>query len=50
MVDALRALKADVKSTEYKGATHFMWDRAYSEPDLPLWLFEKRRRPAQTSK
>ena len=42
MVDALNAVKAPVKYTEYKGAGHFTWDRAYAEPELPEWLFTQR--------
>jgi predicted peptidase len=50
MVNALKVLKADVKYTEYKGVSHFMWDRAYNEPDLPPWLFEKRRHPTGSAR
>lgn len=39
MVDALNALGAKVKYTEYKGVAHDCWDQAYSEPELPVWLF-----------
>jgi len=46
MVDALKALDADVRYTEYKGVAHFMCDKAYAEPELPAWLFTKRLKPA----
>ena len=39
MVEALNALGANVKYTEYKGVAHECWDQAYSEPQLPAWLF-----------
>jgi hypothetical protein len=35
-----------VKYTEYKGLAHFMWDRAYDERDLPVWLFSQRLKAA----
>jgi predicted peptidase len=40
MVKQLRALKADVHYTEYPGVAHNSWDRAYAEPELPVWLFK----------
>lgn len=42
MVKLLRDLRADVRYTEYDGVAHESWDRAYSEPELPIWLFSKR--------
>jgi len=45
MVDALKALGAKVKYTEYKRTAHFMWDRAYDEPELAVWLFGQRLKP-----
>jgi predicted peptidase len=39
MVKLLRGLRADVRYTEYAGVAHESWDRAYGEPELPLWLF-----------
>jgi len=41
MVKLLRELHADVRYTEYDGVAHESWDRAYDEPELPLWLFSK---------
>lgn len=42
MVKLLRKLHADVRYTEYDGVAHESWDRAYGEPELPIWLFNKR--------
>jgi predicted peptidase len=42
MVKLLRGLRADVRYTEYDGVGHESWDRAYSEQELPVWLFNKR--------
>jgi predicted peptidase len=42
MVKLLRDLHADVRYTEYDGVAHQSWDRAYGEPELPVWLFEQR--------
>ena len=44
MVKLLRGLHADVRYTEYEGVGHESWDRAYLEPELPVWLFSKRLR------
>lgn len=48
MVEALKALGSQVKYTEYEGIGHNSWDKAYAEPELPVWLFSQRlsaRRP-----
>jgi len=42
MVKLLRELHADVRYTEYDGVAHESWDKAYGEPELPIWLFSKR--------
>jgi predicted peptidase len=42
MVKLLRGLHADVRFTEYDGVPHESWDRAYGEPELPVWLFKQR--------
>jgi predicted peptidase len=39
MVKLLRGLHADVRYSEYAGVAHESWDRAYGEPELPVWLF-----------
>jgi predicted peptidase len=41
MVKLLRELRADVRYTEYDGVAHESWDRAYGEPELPVWLFHQ---------
>jgi predicted peptidase len=41
MFGKLKALKADVKYTEYPGVGHNSWERAYAEPDLLPWMFNK---------
>ena len=43
MFQALKALGADVKYTEYEGVGHDSWDRAYAEPDLVPWLLSHQR-------
>ncbi len=43
MVDALRAVGADVRYTEYPCVGHNSWDRAFDEPALPEWLLVQER-------
>lgn len=43
MVEALKAVGADVRYTEYPGVQHNSWDRAYAEPELPDWLLAHTR-------
>jgi predicted peptidase len=43
MVAALRANKGNVRYTEYAGAGHGIWDRAYEEPALAEWMAKQRR-------
>jgi poly(3-hydroxybutyrate) depolymerase len=43
MIKALKEAGGDPKYTEYPGVGHNSWDKAYSEPDLPKWLFEQKR-------
>ena len=45
MVRALQAAGGSPRSSEYRGAGHAIWDRAYAEPTLPTWLFSQRRGP-----
>ena len=40
---ALKQSGAPVRYTEYEGAGHNVWDRAFAEPELPAWLFAQRR-------
>lgn len=39
---ALKANSGNVKFTEYDGVNHNSWDRAYSEAELPTWLFAQK--------
>jgi predicted peptidase len=43
MVAALRGAGSSVKYTEYPDVGHDVWTRAYSERELPEWLFRQRR-------
>ncbi len=43
IVDSLKQAGADVNYTEYEGAGHNAWSRAYHEPQLVDWLFSRRR-------
>jgi predicted peptidase len=43
MIKALKAAGGEPKYTEYPGVGHNSWDRAYSEPELPKWLFAQKR-------
>lgn len=42
-VEALEQAGAEVRYTEYEGAGHNVWSRAYHEPELADWLFRHRR-------
>ena len=44
MVQALREAGANVRYTEYAGARHNSWDRAYAEPELMPWMLGQTRR------
>jgi predicted peptidase len=43
MVAALRAAGSSVKYTEYPDVGHNVWIVAFSERELPDWLFAQRR-------
>jgi predicted peptidase len=43
LVRALRAAGGRAKYTEYLGVGHEVWTRAFTEPQLPDWLFAQRR-------
>jgi predicted peptidase len=43
VVYGLKSAGVSVKYTEYPDESHEIWDRAYREPDLWRWLFERRR-------
>jgi predicted peptidase len=40
--EALKAAGVSVRYTEYKGAGHFIFDRAYTEPEFWTWLLSQR--------
>jgi predicted peptidase len=42
MTEALKAAGNAVKYTEYEGVGHNSWDKAYNEPEFPVWLFSQR--------
>ncbi len=42
MAAAFNANGASVKFTEYEGVAHNSWDKAYSEANLPTWLFAQK--------
>jgi predicted peptidase len=44
MAEALKAGGASVRYTEYPDVGHNAWDRAYLEPELPLWLLAQRKK------
>lgn len=44
MIAALRDAGGEPLYTEYEGAGHNVWDRAYSEPELVPWMFSQGRR------
>jgi predicted peptidase len=41
MAEAMKAVGAEVRYTEYPGVKHVSWDKAYDEPKLYPWLFSK---------
>jgi predicted esterase len=43
MIKALKDAGGNPKYTEYPGVGHNSWDKAYSEPELPKWLFAQKR-------
>jgi peptidoglycan/LPS O-acetylase OafA/YrhL/poly(3-hydroxybutyrate) depolymerase len=45
MVIALKAAGGSVNYIEYADADHAVWERAFSEPGLPEWLFSQKRLP-----
>jgi predicted peptidase len=44
MVNKLKALKADIKYTEYPAVAHDSWNNAFAEPELLPWLFSHKRK------
>ncbi len=47
MIKAIKEAGGDPKYTEYPGVGHNSWDKAYSEPELPKWLFSQKRAEAR---
>jgi predicted peptidase len=43
IVEALKGAGGKPRYTEYQGAGHLIWSRAYAEPELVEWLFHCRR-------
>ncbi len=43
MVEALRAAGGQPKYTEYPGVGHPVWEKAFLEPELVLWVFAQKR-------
>lgn len=44
MVDKLKAIKAEVKYSEYPGVNHNSWDNAFAEPDYLNWMLLHKRK------
>jgi predicted peptidase len=42
MFEALQRFGGTVRYDEYEGVGHNCWDRAYSDPEFPLWLLQHR--------
>lgn len=43
MIKAIKDAGGTPQYTEYPGVGHNSWDKAYSEPELPNWLFAQHR-------
>jgi len=43
MVDKLKALKAEVKYSEYPGVNHNSWDNAFAEPEYLSWMLKHKK-------
>ena len=44
MVDKLKALKSEVKYSEYPGVNHNSWDNAFAEKDYLSWMFSHKKK------
>jgi predicted peptidase len=42
MYETLQGVGGSVRYDEYEGVGHNCWDRAYSDPEFPLWLLQHR--------
>lgn len=49
MYDAIRANHGDVRLWEYANWQHNVWEKAYTEPELPRWLLAHRLAEVPTS-
>jgi predicted peptidase len=43
MVEAVRQAQGKIKYTEYKGVGHYVWEQAFREPELLVWLFSQKK-------
>lgn len=48
MVEALKAVGAEVRFTVYPGVGHDAWTPTYSNPELYRWFLQHRRAGAAT--
>ncbi|HET9435159.1 MAG TPA: prolyl oligopeptidase family serine peptidase, partial [Chitinophagaceae bacterium] len=44
MVDKLKALKAEVRYSEYPGVNHNSWDNAFAEKDYLNWMLQHKKK------
>jgi acetyl esterase/lipase len=44
MVDKLKALKTEVKYSEYPGVNHNSWDNAFAEPEYLSWMLKHKKK------
>ena len=44
MVDKLKALKSEVKYSEYPGVNHNSWDNAFGEKEYLSWMFSHKKK------
>lgn len=50
MASALRALRADVRYSEYAGVQHDSWNKAYAEPEFLPWMLSHKLKTATPSR
>ena len=44
MVDKLKALKSEIKYSEYPGVNHNSWENAFAEKDYLSWMFSHKKK------
>jgi predicted peptidase len=44
MVEKLKALKTEVKYSEYPGVNHNSWDNAFAEPEYLSWMLKHKKK------